>query len=70
MEIKTSKEIMHNCQDCTVDLSEKWVTVDDVINYLDNESFGYKDLGCNAINGDELRKELNSQSNENKKEAD
>lgn len=41
---------------------KKWVAVDDVINYLKNNSFGYKDLGCNAIDGDELIKELQQNS--------
>lgn len=35
MEIKTSKEIMHDCQDCTVDQTEKWIAVDDLIEELD-----------------------------------
>ena len=36
----------------------KWVKVDDIIKYCETNSFGYKDLGCNAINGDELIQEV------------
>ena len=69
MEIRTSSEILNLCAEGVrkrlpkIKQSEiekkKWIAVDDVIDYINNKSFGYKDLGCNAIDGDELEKELN-----------
>lgn len=71
MEIKTTSEIGRRLRELILDAKDleridkrenyckkEWVVVVDVINYLENNSFGYRDLGCNVINGDELREEL------------
>ena len=39
METKTSKQIMHDCQDCTVDLKEKFVKVKDILAFLASVSY-------------------------------
>ena len=55
MEIKTESEIA-----CDWDFKEnkQWVSVDSLIDWLNNNSFGYRDNGFNTIDGDELIKKL------------
>jgi len=47
MEIKTGKEIMNDCQDCTVDLTEKFVSLDNVKKLKEELIEDYlNDKGC------------------------
>lgn len=50
--MKTSKEIMHDCQDCTVDLEEKWILVDDVIKWIDREIMDDEEIRMNKLSPD------------------
>ena len=64
MEIKTGKEIVawtrgKSISDMNIKpYNKEWIAIDDLIKYLDKESYGYRENGCNIINVDELREKL------------
>ena len=57
MEIKTTQEITGRLTRPSEE-NVKWITIDSLIEYLNSNSFGYRDLGSNAIDGDKLQEEL------------
>jgi len=73
MEIKTTQDIagefikvrdgledrhLENPETIKLILDKKWIAIDSLIKYLDKESYGYRENGCNIINVDELREKL------------
>lgn len=65
MEIKTTEEIIYEYRDeehvggghYALKVEEpkvKWVKIEDIIEYLKNNTYGFKDNGANNIDADEL----------------
>ncbi len=77
MEIKTSEEIYREVNKLPIDkpVLKKWVAVDDIVKEIEKDLERLKGYACGYHKQLEKQmlnriKKLNSQSNENKKEAD
>lgn len=60
MKIRTTGEIMISNPVNVEQLDKKWVSVEDIKNWLTSHSFGYREHGFNVVDADELMDKLDN----------